>query len=252
MDTKKLVKTALLAGEIMLISGSEVYRVEETMYHILGLADPAIHTEFALSTGIIITCWEDDSVITMSKRVVERENNLNRIHLVNNISRELVRGQIDLDSAYDMLCDIKNVNQYSKKLKFFAYIIACIAFTVLFGGGFIDSLAAGIVGLALAIVYFLLTKIELNNFCKIMVTTFSLVSVAILLNKYIFTDMVIDLVIIGSIMPLVPGVIFTTAMRDTLNGDYMSGVGRIAEAIVIALAVATGAGLSMCILGGVL
>ena len=32
-----------------------------------------------------------------------------------------------------------------------------------------------------------------------------------------------DIVIISAVMPLVPGVIFTTAVRDTLNGDYSSG-----------------------------
>ncbi len=46
-------------------------------------------------------------------------------------------------------------------------------------------------------------------------------------------------------MPLVPGVIFTTAIRDTLNGDYASGTARIVEAVVIALAVAAGVGAGM-------
>ena len=41
----------------------------------------------------------------------------------------------------------------------------------------------------------------------------------------------IDAVIISAIMPMVPGVTFTAAIRDTLNGDYSSGVARIAEAV---------------------
>ena len=51
--------------------------------------------------------------------------------------------------------------------------------------------------------------------------------------------------IISSIMPLVPGVAFTTAMRDTLNGDYAAGMARILEAIVVALAIAAGVGLGL-------
>lgn len=53
--------------------------------------------------------------------------------------------------------------------------------------------------------------------------------------------------IVSSIMPLVPGVIFTTAVRDTLNGDYSSGAARMLEAAVVALAVAAGVGASMAL-----
>ena len=38
MDTQLLLKTAMLAGEIMLRSGAETYRVEDTMHHILKTA----------------------------------------------------------------------------------------------------------------------------------------------------------------------------------------------------------------------
>ena len=35
MNDKLLVETAVLAGEIMLVSGAEIYRVENTIDHIL-------------------------------------------------------------------------------------------------------------------------------------------------------------------------------------------------------------------------
>ena len=47
-------------------------------------------------------------------------------------------------------------------------------------------------------------------------------------------------VIIGAVMALVPGVIMTTALRDMLSGELVSGVSRGAEALAIALAVAAG------------
>ena len=51
-----------------------------------------------------------------------------------------------------------------------------------------------------------------------------------------------DYIIVSAVMPLVPGVTFTTAIRDTLNGDYAAGSARILEAIVVGLAVAFGVG----------
>ena len=57
-----------------------------------------------------------------------------------------------------------------------------------------------------------------------------------------------DAVLIGAIMPLVPGATLTTGIRDTINGDYSAGTARIAEAVVTALAVATGVAASMMVL----
>ena len=61
-----------------------------------------------------------------------------------------------------------------------------------------------------------------------------------------------EAVIIACIMPLVPGVAITNAVRDTLNGDYVSGAARALEAFIKALAIALGVGSSLLLLGGVL
>ena len=54
-----------------------------------------------------------------------------------------------------------------------------------------------------------------------------------------------DTVIISGIMPLVPGVAITNAIRDTLRGDYISGGARALEAFVTAAAVAIGVGVGI-------
>lgn len=60
--------------------------------------------------------------------------------------------------------------------------------------------------------------------------------------------------IISSIMLLVPGLAITNAIRDTVAGDYLSGVARAAEAFLVAIAIAAGIGfvlsLSIGISGG--
>ena len=50
-------------------------------------------------------------------------------------------------------------------------------------------------------------------------------------------------IIIGAIMPLLPGLAMTNAIRDTMRGDLVSGVARGAEALLVAVALGTGAGL---------
>ena len=60
-----------------------------------------------------------------------------------------------------------------------------------------------------------------------------------------------DIVIISSIMPLVPGVAITNAVRDSLQGDYISGCARILEAFLIAGAIAIGVGLGILSVGNI-
>jgi uncharacterized membrane protein YjjP (DUF1212 family) len=57
-------------------------------------------------------------------------------------------------------------------------------------------------------------------------------------------------VIIGNIMPLVPGVAFTNGLRDLIHGDLVSGITRIVEAVLIAFSIALGVGISLQVFMG--
>lgn len=59
----------------------------------------------------------------------------------------------------------------------------------------------------------------------------------------------INPMITGAIMPLVPGLAITNAIRDIIAGDYLSGGARLFDAVVVAIALATGAGSVMYIFG---
>lgn len=108
-----------------------------------------------------------------------------------------------------------------------------------------ECLVAAVVGVVLAFVLRAASNLMLNDFCQNALGSFALAVAAYLLRRGAFLGMSLDVVIISAIMPLVPGVTFTAAIRDTLNGDYSSGVARMAEAVVVALAVASGVGLAI-------
>ena len=65
-----------------------------------------------------------------------------------------------------------------------------------------------------------------------------------------------ELIIAGTAMPLLPGVAITNAIRDTLQGDYISGAARVMEAFVKAVSCAVGIGIGLylgsLVTGGVL
>ena len=61
----------------------------------------------------------------------------------------------------------------------------------------------------------------------------------------------IDYIIIGNIMTLIPGVGLTNSLRDLFAGDSISGILRLIEAILLALAIACGYIISVFMFGGV-
>ena len=78
----------------------------------------------------------------------------------------------------------------------------------------------------------------INNFVgAILATGFSYIVIQIGLGQSF------DKIIIGSIMGLVPGVAITNAIRDTMSGDYLSGLSRGMEAVFSAIAIALGVGI---------
>ena len=52
----------------------------------------------------------------------------------------------------------------------------------------------------------------------------------------------LDKIIIGGLIILVPGVPFTSSIRDFFNGDYLSGTIRLIDALLVSLCMAIGVG----------
>ena len=61
----------------------------------------------------------------------------------------------------------------------------------------------------------------------------------------------IDMVMIGSIMLLIPGISLMNALRDMMCGDIITGILRLAESLMMAVAIAAGVCFCSMMLGGV-
>ena len=59
-----------------------------------------------------------------------------------------------------------------------------------------------------------------------------------------------DKIIIGNIMLLIPGIALTTSLRDMINGDTISGLLGLSEAVLKALAIAIGFAAVLMRMGG--
>ena len=108
MDHKLVMDTAVLAGEILLKSGAETYRVEDTMKHILNTGNTETAEALVMLTGIVATA-EDPGMqpLTVMRRVNGLGTNIYRIIEVNDISRQYCSGKISLEEAYDTLRNLE-------------------------------------------------------------------------------------------------------------------------------------------------
>lgn len=249
-DYKLLMDTAVLAGEIMLKSGAETYRVEDTIRHILRVSEAQTVDTVVLMTGIFATLDHPDmETISVIRRVEMKGNNLNRIARVNEISRAFCRGEITLFEASAALHSIQG-RQYTRTIYNLATILVSAGFAPLFGGRMAEVLGAGGAGALLALVVTLCKVVRVPSFLQDVLSGMSVAGAAIAL-KALFPHMDMDIVIISGIMPLVPGVAITNAIRDTLQGDYLSGAARMLKAFIIAAAIALGVAGAMWIAGSV-
>lgn len=241
MNEKLLVDTAVLAGELLLSSGAETYRIEDTMTHILKTSKCEIIEPLALLTGIVVTMNDQkmEQPITIVKTVNARVTNLNQITKVNDISRKYCAGLISLEEAYEELQCVRE-KQFSRLQYNIATVGISVGFAMMFGGNLHDVVAAGIVGTVLTLIILLgkVSKME-----GILINILSGIGIAV--ATLMIPSVNRDVVIVSAMMPIVPGVAITNAFRDILQGDYLSGCARILEAFFVATAVAVGVGLGM-------
>ena len=66
---------------------------------------------------------------------------------------------------------------------------------------------------------------------------------------HVFPDAKMDLIIIGTFMLQVPGVLMTNGVRDILSGDYIAGFLSLMEAGMVAIAMAIGAAFGLSLVG---
>ena len=248
MDAQLLMKTAALAGELMLCSGAETYRVEDTMHHILKTADNLEMAEvLVIMTGITATIKQkDENVISIVKRVNSRSTNMSLIMEVNDISRRYCGEEITLEEAYKELSGLKK-NIYSRLENRLGVLGICVGFAIFFGGGIREMLVTLLVGLILTGCMTIGEKMQFHAFLQDVFGAFGIAVSSLLLSNLVKVNL--DTVIISSIMPMVPGVAITNAVRDTLQGDYLSGGARVLEAFLKAAGIAVGIAIGLLLMG---
>ncbi|MBQ7098168.1 MAG: threonine/serine exporter family protein [Oscillospiraceae bacterium] len=251
MNERLLLEAVTTLGYRLAMSGAETFRVEETILRVLktyGYEAEAFAIPNCLIVSIITASGQP---MTRMRRIGPHGNDLDAVEKYANLSRSLCTLKPSPTPAeiMGMLQHVEDHRRnYSLALQILGFFLSGFGFCFTFGGTFPDSIGAGLCGLVVLAVDRLMDRLNSTQFFRTIIGAFCMTLCAYLLHD-LGIGQNVDATIIGALMLLVPGLLFTNAMRDVMYGDTNSGLNRVVLVLLIAVAIALGTAAAMKVSG---
>lgn len=243
MNADQLLNVIGYAGKLLIESGAEIYRVEETMVRLSKSFQEVEDAEsFVTLTGIMLSVTVNHKTSTKILRVHTRGVDLHCIDCINTLSRTACMHPFTLDELEEKLHEIGNYPRYSFWTTLLFSAVTAGGFSMFFKGHFVDIACSFLIGACIKVITYFMESKGMNNFF-INAIGGACAALAAVFCHWLLPSSEIENMVISSIMLLVPGLAITNAIRDTVAGDYLSGVARTCEAILVAIAIAAGIGI---------
>lgn len=240
MEYSKLLDLATNLGYELAMCGAETFRVEESIVRVLKSYD--IEAEaFAIPNCMHISIEPVvGRPLTRMRRIGSHGIDLDAVEKLSNLSRRICKERPDPEIAAKWLAETKaQFKAYRFPMYMIGNFLGAFGFTFLFGGSFVDALLSGCCGLLVGVITWFMDKLGANQLFRTIAAAFPMALAAYIMGKLRLAGNV-DAVIIGALMLLVPGLLFTNGMRDIIFGDTNSGVNRIVQVLLIAVGLALG------------
>ena len=239
MENKKLLQLVSDIGFDMLSYGGEIYRVEETVKRICFAYGVDSVDVFAIPSTIIVSIAFGEETLSWTRRLASKGTDLDKVDRLNNLSRRLCVEKPDYDEARRLLWEVQNGPGYPLWVLCCAHGVAALIFALFFGGNWKDGLWAFPIGVMIKLVSYGLGKLNANSFfVTVICGAMSAFMAALGIQLHVLNQ--VSHVLMGAIMNLVPGLMLTNAMRDIMAEDFIAGLMRISEAVLIGTGIAVG------------
>ncbi len=241
-DSKEILTLAVEIGDTLLRNGGEIYRVEDTILHILDAFDIENCDVYVLSNGIFASANEDrEDACSIVRHVPLGDVHLGKVAAVNQLSREICGHTCDVKDAWKRLEECKSMPAPKPWIQGLCCGLGSACFSYIFGGRPLDFVCTFVLGIFLQYLRMDQQKRRASKFItNIIGSAFLTAGSLLFLNLKL--PVMQDKIVIGGIMPLVPGIALTTSIRDLFNGDYLSGAIHLLDAILTAMCIAVGVG----------
>jgi len=246
--------TAMLAGTLILENGGETYRAEETALRVClagGIVDPEI---IAFPTGIFVSGNQglpDEKHGFM--RVHRSSVHLSKLERTNAYCRRYVAGECTVEQlSADLTALRADARTIPFPLRVLLSALITASFAVMLGGGVHGAWMALLCGIALRLVTDGMEK-SANSAVSVNMAGGAAIALTAVLLTHLTGRGDLDVIIVSSCMPILPGLATLNAVRDAMCGDLVSGSARLLKALLMGVSLAAGAGLVLAVyvwLGG--
>lgn len=243
-QSQQAIDAASLAAQTILECSGEIYRAEETALRICeayGFPDADI---ICFPTGFTLHVLNQDGhSLTRVKRIRDRSIQLEALDGVNSISRQSCDGLLTAAQALEALEKLRAAPNTLPAFAVLAFASSAGFFSVMFGGGLLEfflSFVAG--GFAKALIPLL---VRLHSPSLLISMTAGFIAALSTLGLIRLFGGNQEAIIAGAIMPLLPGLAITNAVRDTMRGDLIAGMARTSDALLSAVLIAAGVAVAL-------
>lgn len=238
--SRRITGCILDIGEQILMSGGEAGRVEDTIAR-MGAAYGFRKTDVFTITSSIIVTVEDSfgNYFTQTRRVRQTATDMERVRLCNELSRRICRSPLPEKELRAEIEKLSEIRGYPLLMRYLGYGLIASCMAVFFGGDLMDFAAAALMGPVVLFIFEIGKKAEIQNFMVYFLDAF-IVGLLIYLLLLCGIGHHYDKIAMGNIMLLISGVALTTAVRDMINGDTITGLLGLMNALLQAASIALG------------
>ena len=240
-ETQNEMDAVLQAGRLLMESGAEIYRIEDTMGHMaksLGIRD---FSTYVVNRGVMISGLnrsglKESRVLATSAPSIH----LGKLEEVNRLSRELAeQPNQPVSSIFQKLRTIEHKTFYRPLEDIIACVIGAGSFSLALGSSWIDGTAAAISGLFVGIGMQLFSRFIHTSFLQIILSS----AIAALSANILYTLGIgqhRSVIILGTLMILIPGAYFVNAIREFTQNNYYSGLALMLSGVSTCLSISVG------------
>ena len=235
-----MLECLLDMGELLLESGAEISRVEDTLCRIARAYGAVRADAFVITSIVSITIeFTESDLVTENRRIYSSSGtDFYRLEKLNELSRRICHSPEPLSEFRKAISEVTS-REKPFSIILLGSILAAGGFAVFFGGSVNDGITASFFAWGICLLQKYLGRTQINPAASnLLISLATGLCVGMLCR--VITTLHMDKILIGDIMLLIPGLAMTNAVRNILVGNTISGVVRLTECFLWALSLAGG------------
>ena len=248
MNYQTVIGHILDIGVLMIQSGAETHRVEDSIYRLCSAYGFENCQCWVVPTNIQATATTPDgAVLTQIRHVRSTGFDFDRLDRLNNLSRRCCREVPDEDTLADLIAVSAGDHPWKKWVSYPAAVLAGAGFGVFFHCDALDALVAALVSLLIAVLGMSLRRRESNPLIINFLISF-VAEIFILCAVRLGFGHHTGYITVGVVMLLISALGTTNGVRDLVHLDTLSGFVNITASVTGAIGIALGIALPILLL----